>query len=219
MLTIWKFDGLQSRHLGKRSRMVKVAGQSSAGRSHQWLRVPASFRNRDRQLGMNWCAGTWCYLKNQLRAVGGDNAGGCFITCCFGKWCVPHDAQGGTLHLRGRGSSLGDESMAAYGTAECSCLCLTLLPPAAVFSSSSLQHRPHAGRDPACLWGPVSQIGRALAVQTLLAGVPGSPFSSPSPPVTGPDASAVHPWEGAINQQLQEGRHHTTSAGLGNKLP
>lgn len=32
MLTIWKFDGLQSHRLGKRSQMVKVAGQSLAGR-------------------------------------------------------------------------------------------------------------------------------------------------------------------------------------------
>lgn len=53
MLTIWKFDGLQSRCLGKQSGVVKVAGQSSAGRSRWWSHVPTSFRNRERQRGMN----------------------------------------------------------------------------------------------------------------------------------------------------------------------
>lgn len=110
MLTVWRLDGLQSHCLGKRSWTVKVAGQSSAGRSRQWSCVPASFRNRDRQQGMSWCAVTWCYLKKQLRAVCRDNAGEYFIACCFGRWHVSPDVQGGTLHLCGRGSSLGDES-------------------------------------------------------------------------------------------------------------
>lgn len=74
MLTIWKFDGLQSHRLRKRSRMVKVTGQSLAGRSSPWSHVPANFRNRDRQWGMNWCAGTWCYLKIPAQSSR-DNAG------------------------------------------------------------------------------------------------------------------------------------------------
>lgn len=61
---------------------------------------------------MNWCAGTWCYLKNQLRAVGRDSTE-LFIACCFGKWHVPNDGQGVTLHLSSRGSSLGDKSTTA----------------------------------------------------------------------------------------------------------
>lgn len=85
MLTIWKLDGLQSHCLGKCSQMVKAAEKSSPGRSHQWLCVPTSFTNRDRQQGLIWCAGTRCYLKKQLRAVGWDNSGEHFLLIALGS--------------------------------------------------------------------------------------------------------------------------------------
>lgn len=159
---------------------------------------------------MDWCAGTWCYLKSHLRAVGRDNTEP-FMACCFGKWHVPHDGQGLCCI-----SAAGVAPWEIRAHCLRNCLVFSLFDPAAPCSPGQLP----------LLHSIIFILGKTQLVcgywfSKLAGNVQFRPLSQaslaprphlPSSTIPGPDPSAVHPQE-AIKQQLQAGG--AISAGIG----